>query len=216
MKKIYVVGNSHVMYFVGREVPIDAEITKEDDPYSITAFKAGQTGATVYSLGKSGSMTDAGRKIREKIEKNRPENVIFVLGDVDFREHMVKHLTHGWESVPAFCSTVRNRYEEYVRSLSIPRVAICGMVPFSRHYYELKMREDLRNAALFFAVPQFNDMLAKMAGDNGWGFISLDGLADAQGFLMPEYYMNPIEVHAQPEAAYKHVIWKVDKIFGQN
>lgn len=217
MKTVHVVGNSHVMYFVGQNVPIDDSVTRVERDLTIRAYKAGDTGATVYGLMNPNSKTQAGKKISEFLSAEQAKNVVFVLGDVDFREHMLKHLTHGMGSVEWYLEEVSKKYEQYIRSIDAGyNISITSMVPFAESYYRFKMGEDLRNAALWFLVDSFNTMLFRLAINNGWGFVSLRNLVDGRGFLREEFVMNPIEVHAEPRKVFPFVIEQLEALYGQS
>lgn len=221
MRTVHVVGNSHVMYFAGRVVESDKEHVGQHGNLTVRCFKAGDTGATVYGLGNENSKTGAGKKIREYVSANSVHDLVVVLGDVDFREHLIKHMD-GTDPLPLMKKVV-GMLAEYIRSQLLPLMFPCGkvvlfeMVPFTEVFFRKMVKRDLRNAALWFFWVQFNQVVQEAAKENGWQTISIrDDVVSPDGFLRAEFgSSNDEDVHVNPEKVQPFVLEKLKVILGQ-
>lgn len=206
-----------MMYFVGHDVSIDGVATKNEDDLEIKALKAGSTGATIYGLDRSNSTTQAGKKIAEFVESEKPENLVLVLGDVDFREHMTKHLGSGFDE---YFKSLMQKYLAYIEDKlkkNAGKIALAQMVPFTERFYRDKFSDDQKNSILWFLYGEFNSRLASFALKNGMQTISLSELADSHSFLADDFVRqnsHASEVHANPEKAFPLVVKELRRVFG--
>lgn len=221
MRVVHVVGNSHVMYFVGREVPSDETLAWNDDSISIRTFKAGNTGATIYGLDKKESETGAGPKIAKFVRDEKPQDLVIVLGDVDFREHMMRHLPHGVASVPEYLEGLMLLYGDYIDRELRPHVSgeivLFEMVPFTKSFFMHKVRENVQYGALYFLHEDFNRAIRKLAADRRYKTMTVaNGFVDAAGFLRADLATSDVEVHINPKIAMPHVVSELENVLGQS
>jgi len=213
MKTVHVIGNSHVSYFIGREMPSNEEVVFDVGDLTVKAFKAGTTGVTIFGLRNTNSMTGAREKFVQFLQDKDVQDVVIVLGDVDFREHLIKHMS-GWDPTDTINGII-DVYREYIKQRILPlvkgKIILFEMVPFSEEFYRGKIKENLRNGSLWFFWEQFNAHIRAMAEKEGWMTISVSNeLMSPHGFLSKEHQQkNDLDPHASYVSAYRVLIPKL-------
>lgn len=213
MKTVYVVGNSHVMYFIGKHAPINEEYVYQENDIEIKAFKAGDTGATIYGLFNEKSKTQAGKVIPEYLSGKDVENLVVVLGDVDFREHLMKHSDKSPEH---FIDQLMERYKQFLKSLKFSQnLILFEMIPFPEEFWKQKIKEDWRNGALWFFKEKFNESIRNLAIHNGWRHLSIwDAIVGQDGYMNREFVIPGDIVHADPQKTLPITIERLRSIIG--
>ena len=168
----------------------ECEFEDEDESITIKCFKAGQTGATVFGLHNKDSSTGAGEKIKNYLNKQQVENVVFVLGDVDFFIHLLKHIDGTDPS--SFIKNIMNVYSSYietnVRKNVKNKVIVFDIIPYSFDYYRHQVSLDLKHGSLFFILKEFREAMKKMTEEYGYSFLSVTNeVTNSSGILNPEY-----------------------------
>ena len=187
---IYVIGNSHVRYFLGRDAAYDEEFVRNEEGLEIRIRQCGGTGATIWGLDHRASLTGAGHKISETMEKHKPDMVVLVLGDVDLREHVWKHVAHD-RSLDSVILDLVDKYEDWIITNVKPHtrhIVLNACPPFSLIYYKYSAAQAHQRVSLPYCVMRFNEILENRCEVRGWTMFSCyEKFTDAFGCLKPEF-----------------------------
>lgn len=201
---VHVVGNSHVMYFAGRYVSeANKKIVVQKNGLTLNCFKAGETGATIFGLDNPRSTTKAGESIRDFLKKETVENVVIVLGDVDFREHIQKRMGKGFENVlDSIVSKLKAYVDLNVRPVTLGKIILFEMIPFSKEFFSTKPGlKDLQEP--------FLSGMRDAVGKVGIEVISIrDETQDEDGYLKREFLRKDDIIHLEPSLVHDLVVKK--------
>lgn len=215
-KIVYVFGDSHTMYFLGdrsREHDVFYEVDHGLD-LKLRVMKLSSTGATMYGLRNAESESGARVTVTKAFSDENIENAIFVLGEVDCREHVRQKLTS--QQIIENIQDILHGLEEFLSSLPLK-----NNVKFS--FYAVNPPSELlissRNSEDFsrwnFSVAKFNSMLEKFCDEKGFGFISTyrESVNDL-GFVKNDLILSDgLMNHLDPKFLNEIIIRKIREIY---
>lgn len=219
---LYALGNSHVRYLLGGRVKPDEELTQEHDKLIIIGKQLGNTGATIWGLDKSDSVTDAGSKVQsfidEKLLIHNTFDLLLSFGEVDVRAHVLKHSTGEYCTVVASTSRVVEKYRHFVdlvKKRTRGKILLVGTVPYTRKFMSTGHSS---RRVLSYAPQLFNALLWKMCQDEGYVFIDqFECMVDQEGYLSSDYSAAPNSVddsHLNWEVAQAKLLPQIERIIG--
>ena len=203
---IYVIGNSHVRYFLGRDCTYDEEFVLDKQGLEVRIMQCGGTGATIWGLDHRASLTGAGHKIAETMEKHKPDMAVIVLGDVDLREHVWKHISEK-RSFDTVIMELVEKYEDWLAQNVLPHtrhLVLNACPPFSLSYFKHSAAQNAWRVSLPYCIMRFNEMLERRCEVRGWTLFShYESFTDAFGCLKLEFVraQSDVEVHLEYDKA---------------
>lgn len=196
-----VLGNSHVRYFLGGNTNPEVDYTNVDCGLDLKIRQCGSTGATIWGLGNTSSKTNAGETIKRICAENATTGMtIIVLGDVDIREHLWKHLSPD-RKIQDVVGELIARYANFVEKNVQPHTAnvvLTAVVPFTFSFYRNAAGNDQQKAVIPYCRMEFNRQLEKLCAERRWTYFSFyDTMTDEHGCLLPWYSLKgeELEVH---------------------
>lgn len=196
-----VLGNSHVRYFLGDETSPNREYSNPESGLNLKIMQCGSTGATIWGLPNTSSKTNAGETIKRVCAENATTGMtIMVLGDVDIREHLWKHITPE-RKIQDVVGDLIARYADFVQKNVQPytaNVVLTAVVPFTFNYYRNAANIDQRKALIPYCRMEFNRQLEKLCAERRWSYLSFyDMMTDELGCLLPWYSLKgeELQVH---------------------
>lgn len=182
-KEIQCFGNSHVRYVLDFKQKPDEIVEHEYENIRFRGMQTGNTGATAWSLTKDSSRTDAGQKIRANFKQG--SDILLAYGEVDVREHIHKHRKNG--TVQAVLDVI-NRYEEFIKTLSVGKCILFGTLPYTRKFHSARPSSGDYGCYYTIAPVIWNGALAELCQKNGWHYIDLyEKFIDNEHFLLDEF-----------------------------
>lgn len=217
-KYIYVFGDSHVMYFLGRPVKseeADVFHTASYDELNLKIMKLGNSGATLYGLGSDNSETGANETIINSFKENDIKEVVFVIGEVDCRAHITK--CENYEEIQQSIEKVFQRTENFLKQIDLSKTNVTFTYVNGPSRTFIKNSKDVNLVNWPFVVSIFNLRMKKFCLDNFYGFIDLyDRLSNCYG-LINEFYLldDNTNVHLDPNKVSKMYIDELKRIVNE-
>lgn len=194
--ELFVFGDSHVAYFTGdrKKGETGGEyVSFSAGELHLNVMKLASTGPTMYGMANPDSRTGAGARAREAFEAGGVAHAVFVLGEVDCREHVCRRDDHRTAAEAAV-----SRFDGFVRGLPpVESLTLFGVCPPSRELVASRP-----GTGLHHAVATGNDVVSQYCTSQGHRFLRRELLED-DGTL----------VHLRPSFALPSVVGRLAEMF---
>lgn len=215
MREVIALGCSHIRYVLGGAVGPDREMENVVGSIKFRGKQLGSTGATIWGLDNSRSVTGAGEKIIDFIKENslgdKRCDLFLSLGEIDVRQHVVKHSDGKPGSVLKSIDRVLEKLDSFV-SLNLSScnsIMIMGAIPYTSAFFSID-----ENAPMRYVPAAFNASLHNLCNKRSWGYIDVyEGLMDKEGYLLPDFaadIKSSVEIHLDHARAEKHIVPQIE------
>lgn len=208
--KIFVIGDSHSMFFSGHRhmIFMPTGFMDINTTYDvINFFKVYHLGAALaYNLNKRQTSTQAYEKTMYVLDNKiiPPKSTIMLCyGEIDIRVHVIKQATKQNKTIEGVIDTILTNYLEYIKLLQSKGFSVICWGPIASQKDDWNQNADCPRSGTEVernrATEIFNDKLSALAAENDFIHCSIfKELIDENYRTKPEYILD--ECHLAPNA----------------